>query len=158
MGKEIERKFLFKEGYDYSEIIRYDGHEHIADYYFNETTRLRTINNCKNETKQYITIKSIGMLERDEYEYEIKPTYKLPKPLLIKDRYYIPYEGHTFELNVYDNYLKSPEINGRLIMIEVELQNGDEEIKLPEWIGKEVTMNPFFYNYNLFKLFVGYKS
>lgn len=148
---EIERKYLWNDNYNIYDFVSYP-HEIISDHYFNRTTRLRTINNLKNETKQYITIKSIGTLEREEYEYEIKPTYKLPKPQLKKTRYYVPYEEHTFEVNLYDCYLHCSEFNDRLKLIEVELKDKDEEIILPPWVGKEVTENPYFYNYNIFEL------
>ena len=150
---EIERKFLLNPDYDVYDIVTCYPHEIIADYYFNPTTRLRHINNLKNESKQFITIKSIGTLERDEYEYEIKPTYNLPKVLLKKTRYYVPYKNHTFEVNIYDNYFHIPDfISGRLYLIEVELNDKNEELLLPPWIGKEVTECSWFYNYNLFTI------
>jgi CYTH domain-containing protein len=127
-------------------------YEVIEDYYFNETTRLRTLHKPIGLGKQFITIKSIGMLERDEFEYEIKPT-KSPKPLLIKERYFVPYKEHTFEVNSYGCYFKMPneDMKNPLRLIEVELQDKDEQLELPVWVGKEVTDNPYFYNYNLFK-------
>lgn len=151
MCKEIERKFLWNSNYDIWSVVSSYPRQIIADHYFNETTRLRIINNLDNETKQLITIKSIGTLERDEFEYEIKPTLNLPKPLLRKTRYFIPYEGHTFEVNVYDSYLQCPNYCGRLFLIEVELENKDEDLILPPWVGEDVTENPYFYNYNIFK-------
>ena len=46
---EIERKFLLNPDYDVYDIVTCYPHEIIADYYFNPTTRLRHINNLKNE-------------------------------------------------------------------------------------------------------------
>lgn len=150
MCKEIERKFLINPDYNVYDIVSCKPHDLIGDYYFNSTTRLRVVTDLKNESHQYITIKSKHGLVRDEFEYEIKPVIP-PKPLLTKTRYYIPYEGHTFEVNVYDQYFHIPEfVHGKLCLIEVELQDPNESVILPPWVGKEVTAGSYFYNYNLF--------
>lgn len=149
---EIERKFLLNPDINIWGILIKYPHDNIADYYFNETTRLRVVCDSNNQTKQLITIKSLGTLEREEYEYEIKPIINLPKPMLRKERYYIPYEGHTFEVNMYNSYFHVPELfHGKLALVEVELNNKDEEVILPPWIGQEVTDIHYFYNYNIFK-------
>ena len=153
MCKEIERKFLLKPDIDYYSLVSCCEYEVIEDYYFNETTRIRTKQKPNGDKKQFITIKSIGTFVRDEYEYEIKLTL-MPKPQLIKKRYYIPYQGHIFEVNSYNCYLHIPnmELKNPLRLVEVELKDKDEELLLPDWIGDEVTDNPYFYNYNIFNL------
>ena len=153
MGKEIERKFTVKPTLKPEEILDIlRGHvwdkDIIRDYYFNEFTRLR----LKNE-EAFITIKSKGSLVRDEFEFPIRKCDLdfIPAPLMIKKRYYIPYKGHTFEFNIFENLLDK---NGRNIMIvEVELNSEDEDIELPDWIDHDVTNHPSFYGYNLFKFF-----
>ena len=102
--------------------------------------------------KVYITVKSLDMLNREEWEFEVvKDTVDfIPSPMLIKTRYYVPYENHVFEVNVYKDIADRNRRN--LILAEVELQSEDEEIKLPEWIDHDVTYHPSFYNYNIFSL------
>ena len=72
MSKEIERKWLIKSNFSYKNLIktieRYveDKSDVIEDYYINPNTRLRIKNG-----KPYLTIKDIGFLERDEYEFPL---------------------------------------------------------------------------------------
>ena len=144
---EIERKFLVNSDYDIYEIVAGKRYDLIADYYFNENTRLRYLND-----KMFVTTKSLGTIEREEYEFEIKPVTLGLSPLLRKTRYYVPYKEHTFEVNIYNSYLAMAEINhSPLKLVEVELKNKNEEIELPPWVGDEVTNNAIFYNRNLFK-------
>lgn len=150
MCKEIERKFLWNKDFDIWNVVAIYPRQVIMDHYFNKTTRLRVIDYLNGDKKQLITVKSIDTLERDEYEYEIKPIMDLPKPMLKKTRFCIPYKDHVFEVNIYDSYLCCPEYKNRLYLIEVELENKDEELELPPWVGKEVTDSPYFYNYNIF--------
>ena len=59
MGKEIERKFLWNRKIDFYSVVCSYPYEVIEDYYFNETTRLRTLHKPIGLGKQFITIKSI---------------------------------------------------------------------------------------------------
>lgn len=148
MGKEIERKFLIKTDLtipDLSIIIqaarkRFD----IREHYFNEFTRLRYINN-----RVFVTVKSSGTLKRDEYEYEVIPNFYTPMPLMCKTRYVIPFLEHDFELNVFSNNMLD-KFGRPLCTVEVELENEDEEIKFPFWVGEEITEDKQYYGYNLF--------
>ena len=144
---EIERKYLLKrECYDLiMNDIRNVPHDLIGDYYFNAYTRLRLVNG-----KAYITVKSSGTLERQEYEYELKEVPEIPGKLLYKYRYYYPFKGHTIEVNL---YCDEANFSHRLILIETELKDKDEVIELPRWVGEEVTENPDFYNTNIFRFF-----
>jgi CYTH domain-containing protein len=38
-----------------------------------------------------------------------------------------------------------------LVIAEVELESEDQKIKLPDWVGKEVTGDPKYFNSNLIK-------
>ena len=49
-------------------------------------------------------------------------------------------KGHTFEV---DEFFGD---NEGLVMAEVELSSEDEEVELPDFIGKGVTGNPDYYN------------
>ena len=147
---EIERKFLINPN-DLNRLIfelQDKCPDSISDYYFNDYTRLRQINN-----DYFITVKSIGTMERQEYEYALKEIPIIPGRMLSKVRYYYPYKGHKFEINFYNLYYHTPFSNDRLILVEVELNNKDEHVELPDWIGMEVTEDPRFYNRNIFKSF-----
>ena len=140
MGKEIERKWLVNS----LEGIELQNPQNIKDYYFNKYTRLRQIDN-----EVLITIKSDGTIERDEFEFTIskaKEKYDL-KPVLCKKRYKYPYKGNTFEINVFDIYKGS----NKLVIAEIELQDKEQVIEIPEFFGQEITENVFFYGYNLFQ-------
>lgn len=90
-----------------------------------------------------------GGLSRFEWEHEIKASeafelLKLREGALIeKRRYYVDFEGHTFEVDIFEGE------NAGLVLAEVELQSVDEEFVRPEWLGKEVTGIRRYYNSHL---------
>jgi CYTH domain-containing protein len=63
--------------------------------------------------------------------------------LIEKDRYRIPYGGHTWEV---DEFFGD---NDGLIMAEVEVESADQVVEKPEWVGKEVSDDPRYFNANL---------
>ena len=65
------------------------------------------------------------------------------RPLIEKDRYKIPYGTHTWEV---DEFFGD---NAGLIMAEVELESEDQAFEMPEWIGREVSDDPRYFNANL---------
>ena len=147
---EIERKFLINPN-DLERLkfeLKGSCPDNIYDYYFNDYTRLRRKNN-----DYFITVKSSGTLEREEYEYKLEGIPKIPGRMLAKIRYYYPYKGHIFEINFYNLYYHTPLSDDRLVLVEVELKDKDEHVELPDWIGMEVTEDPRFYNKNIFKSF-----
>ncbi len=60
-----------------------------------------------------------------------------------KDRYLIPVGTHCFEVDVFKGE------NRGLIIAEIELNTSDEVFEKPNWLGKEVTGDPKYYNVNL---------
>jgi adenylate cyclase len=146
MAKEIERKFLVKPR-NWSEMapgvfIR-QGYLSIDK---NATVRIRTA-----DDKGYITVKGINTgFSRDEYEYEIplgdanEMLERLcRKPLIEKIRYRIQFAGRTFEVDEFTG------VNRGLTIAEVELKDENEKVELPDWIDREVTGDPRYYNVNL---------
>lgn len=67
--------------------------------------------------------------------------------ILIKNRYYIIYEGIDFELNIFNNKLET------YIQIEKEFDNHEEAVAFipPPWFGREVTYDESHSNYSLAK-------
>ena len=62
-----------------------------------------------------------------------------------KTRHYVPYAGHTFEVDVFHGE------NDGLVLAEVELASENEAIERPEWLGEEVTGDARYYNSMLMK-------
>ncbi len=146
MPLEIERKFLVignswralatgvtcRQGYLLAEKER--------------TVRVRTMNN-----KGFLTIKgqSTG-ITRLEYEYEIAVTEAdelldqlCRKPLIEKKRYTIPFQGFLWEVDEFFG-----ENNG-LIVAEIELATEDQHFPKPDWVGREVSDDPRYFNARL---------
>ncbi len=146
MAIEIERKFLvqsdawrslavgilYRQGY----ISRGNG----------RTVRVRQAGD-----RAYLTIKgaTIG-LSRSEFEYEIPMddaeimlTTLCDRPLIEKKRYRIAIGDLVWEV---DEFLGE---NEGLVVAEVELQEANQTLTLPAWIGTEVSGDPRYFNSNL---------
>ena len=145
MAKEIERKFLVKPR-NWSELgpglkIR-QGYLCMA---IERTVRVRTYGD-----RGYVTIKgTTSGISRDEYEYAIPfgdateiLDHLCLHPLIEKTRYRIPFKGHTFEVDEFTG------ANRGLTIAEVELKSADEKIELPDWIDRDVSDDPRYFNSN----------
>ena len=146
MAQEIERKFLVAG--EFIELAR--SSMHMVQAYI--ATGHRTVRVRIGDNRAWLTIKgpSIdGGLSRFEWEHEIKASeafelLKLREGALIeKRRYYVDFEGHTFEVDIFEGE------NAGLILAEVELQTTNEEFARPGWLGKEVTGIRRYYNSHL---------
>ena len=145
LALEIERKFLVDE--KKVAALNLTGGEKIFQGYLsrNPTVRVRV----KGE-KGFLTIKSrnVGIV-RNEFEYEIpladaEELLKLCEPnILQKIRYKVEHAGKIFEVDIFEGR------NQGLILAEVELNSPTEFVDLPDWIGKEVSNNPKYFNSNL---------
>lgn len=148
MGKEIERKWLLKQGIDINALVDKLPYQDIKDYYFNDYCRLRNV-----AGEWYITIKSLGDLVRDEYEFPVckEDIDFIPAPILRKRRYFYDKDGYTYEINVFqDLYVNASKDN--LVIVELELPSLSSTITLPDFCGIEVTHKKELYGYNLFQL------
>jgi CYTH domain-containing protein len=67
------------------------------------------------------------------------------KGVLEKIRYLVPFEGHNFEVDVFDGENKG------LILAEIELTTESELFQKPHWLGEEVTGDIKYYNSQLSK-------
>ncbi len=145
MGKEIERKFLIKaDTWRMEKGVKYrQGYLNTAK---ERTVRVRTI-----DDKGYLTIKGINVgATRLEFEYEIPASEAkqlldqlCEKPLIEKNRHKIKHGGLVWEV---DEFFGE---NEGLIVAEVELQSEDQLFEKPDWVGKEVTGEPRYFNANL---------
>ena len=156
MGKEIERKYLVKKAKwrSHKEYLQSQsqaiGKKYCQGYIPTNdgvTVRLRIIGN-----QGYLTIKNktVGHT-RSEFEYpipvedaqEILQTICL-KPVIEKVRYKIYTDSLVWEV---DEFLGE---NEGLIIAEVELENENQQVDLPDWIEREVSEQKYF-NYSLVK-------
>ena len=105
--------------------------------------------------KAFLTIKGAGNLSgTTHFEWEHPISVEDAEALLTlcekgtidKTRYFVPYEGHTFEVDEFHG-----ENNG-LVMAELELSDENEPFEKPEWLGKEVTGDNRYYNAYLSRL------
>jgi adenylate cyclase len=146
MGLEIERKFLMK-----SDSWRQEakGVRYLQGYLCRDkerTVRIRII-----EDRGFLTIKGVSRgPTRQEYEYEIPCddaremlAALCEGPLIDKQRYRVPYKDVVWEIDVFAGE------NRGLILAEVELNDENQSLAKPSWIGEEVTGNPRYYNSNL---------
>ncbi len=149
MAIEIERKFLvindnwrslaqgkvYRQGY-------------IATANKITTIRVRIIGE-----KAYLTIKSkTEGISRHEFEYpipledgKIMLDILCDRPLIEKIRYQLYHDNLMWEIDEFQGE------NQGLIIAEVELQDENQIINLPDWVGKEVSDDPKYYNVNLTK-------
>ena len=146
MAKEIERKFLVKEG----SWRNQEGTQYRQGYLNSvkeRVVRVRTI-----DDKGYLTIKGLTVgASRLEFEYEI-PRHDADqlleiceKPLIEKTRYKVMEGDFIWEI---DEFFGE---NQGLIVAEVELESEDQEFPRPAWVGEEVTGDPRYFNSNLIK-------
>lgn len=143
---EIERKFLVNIDNNHHKEC---SHKKIIQAYlsFNPEIRIRSLG------KQYfLTIKSEGDLERNEYEISItkkefdKQLLLCKNRIIYKTRYYIPLSSSLVaEYDVYEGKLEG------LATVEVEFQDVESATQfiVPDWFGKEVTYDKKFKNKNL---------
>ena len=149
MALEIEHKFLLKNNdwqKDITKSSRYKQGYLISDN--KKSIRIRTSND-----KAWLNIKSATIgTHRHEYEYEIPFSEGeeilntlCEKPLIEKTRHLVPYNQHTWEIDVFTGD------NEGLVVAEIELTHVGEPFSKPAWIDKEVSDDLRYYNNQLCK-------
>lgn len=146
MPLEIERKFLVT----HDGWRRSDGGVRYRQGYLS-TDPGRSVRVRSGAGKTFITIKGLTVNStRPEYEYpipledaeELLDTLCL-KPLIEKTRHVVEHAGLRWEVDEFEG------VNAGLVIAEVELGSADQRIDLPDWVGKEVTDDPRYYNASL---------
>ncbi|MEQ8465867.1 CYTH domain-containing protein [Coleofasciculus sp. E1-EBD-02] len=146
MAIEIERKFLVK-----GDQWRTLGQGMLYRQGYISTQNLTTVRVRLVGDQGYLTIKGkTENFSRVEYEYPIPGSDAqemletlCDRPLIEKTRYRIECQGLVWEV---DEFIGE---NEGLIFAEVELTQENQDVDLPDWIGKEVTGDPNYYNANL---------
>jgi CYTH domain-containing protein len=106
--------------------------------------RIRLVDN----NAAFITIKQNSLFSREEFEYSIpridgNRLIKMCKKVITKIRYKFPFEGRTWEI---DQFFE--DLSGGWLA-EVEIDSEDAAIIKPSWVGREITMDPRYYNSSL---------
>ena len=140
MGKEIERKFLVKDN-SYKKYVKrkMDMSQTYLSASPDSVVRLRLAG-----ASAYLTIKSrTHGCERGEWEYPIPPdeaseimTSCSCTPVISKTRYIVG----RWEIDEFHGSLEG------LTVAEIELDHAGEDFELPDFIGREVTGDPRYYN------------
>lgn len=94
----------------------------------------------------FLTIKgpTVG-ITRAEFEYDIPLAdatgmLSLCANVIKKTRHYVPRDGLIWEVDVFSG------ANEGLVLAEVELPSEDHELKLPAWVGDEVSYDERYFN------------
>lgn len=144
MNQEIERKFLVAGDYKChaSDRVR------IVQGYLSSapgrTVRVRIAGEAA-----FLTVKGPGNASgTTHFEWEHPISVADAEALLLlcekgtidKTRYFVPYAGHTFEVDEFHGE------NEGLTLAEIELSDENEPFEKPEWLGEEVTGDKRYYN------------
>ena len=148
MGIEIERKFLLKSDewkahVTETHVIKQGYLQSGLDASQKSSVRIRISNKLANINVKSAELSSV----RQEFEYEI-PLHDAEEMLktlcggvvIEKTRYYVPYESHLWEIDVFSGG------NTGLEMAEVELGSLQEHFERPDWLGPEVSHDERYYN------------
>ena len=150
MSIEIERKYLVKS----LEFKKVSNKQYRIKQGFLNSDKNRVVRIRIRDDKGFITIKgksSNDGLSRFEWEQEIslkdaESLYAMCEPGIIdKTRFEVPWKGYLIEVDEFHKQHQG------LIIAEIELNDESEKPDLPNWIEKEVTGNPEYYNVNLSK-------
>jgi len=145
MAKEIERKFLVSStGWKKWVLLkRVDIKQGYISKATSHVVRVRV-----SEHDATLTIKGPKKdITRDEFEYSIpvEDGNQLLKmcdgPIISKTRHYVQDPTHgVWEVDVYKG------INRGLVVAEFEMTSSRQVVKLPEWVGKEVSHDKRYTN------------
>jgi len=149
MAYEIERKFLVKG--EFKQFALSSTYIVQGYIYFDKEKSVRV--RIRGD-KGFITVKSsVGdsKVTRNEWEYEV-PASEANEMLRLcgenvieKTRYIVNVKNLTVEVDEFYGE------NEGLLLAEIELSNESQQIELPDFLGKDVTGIPRYYNSELSK-------
>jgi adenylate cyclase len=144
MSFEIERKFLVL-----SDVWRHSAirHTKIRQAYLDSNANVSIRVRINDNSSATLTLKSrSSKLRRREFEYAI-PTLDAEELISLrrsyvveKVRHIVPHDDLRWEVDVFSGE------NQGLVVAEIELPDENHPIKLPPWIGSEVTGQDRYYN------------
>ena len=142
--KEIERKFLVKD----LRLKEEAHHSYEIKQAYLQKDPAKSVRVRISGHEAWLTIKGISDkqgLVRNEWEYAIpvsdaQELIDLCERAIEKTRYEVKYQTQLFEVDVFHGQ------NDGLIVAEIELQNESDQVKKPDWLGKEITGKTKYYN------------
>lgn len=146
MAQEIERKFLVR-----NDLWRQLGTPELyrQGYLCHEIGHVVRVRIESNRARLTIKGRPCGII-RPEYEYPIpiKDATELLNMIgeentIIKNRTKIPYKGKIWEV---DEFFGK---NRGLVVAEIELESEEESFEKPDWVGKDISEDPRYYNVSL---------
>lgn len=147
--EEIEHKFLVKK----DQLPDLPPGAELAQAYlaFEPTVRVRTEASPQGAKKAFLTIKGMGLVGRDEFEYEIpfeegEALLGLAQSAVVrKTRHLLPAEPADlkWEVDVFSGD------NEGLIVAEIEIPAAEHSFERPDWLGEDVTLDPAYKNASL---------
>lgn len=153
MSIEIERRFLVS-----AEAIKdlHLGKSHGAFFRQGYITSTPDETTCRvriTDSEAWLTIKGKAVgASRQEFEFpiDLAQARDILQTLTVgstieKTRYHIPHGGLIWELDVFQGQ------NDGLIIAEVELDDENQAVNLPSWIGPEITTDTRYSNASLAK-------
>ncbi|PQL90127.1 CYTH domain-containing protein [Apibacter sp. wkB309] len=149
MGQEIERKYLITGEFKSKAIKSLQIKQGYLSSIPERTVRVRI-----QDDQGFLTIKGSNKknsISRFEWEKEItkeeaNELIQLCEVGIIdKIRYIVPFGDKIIEVDEFYGE------NEGLILAEIELDDENENIEKPNWLGKEVTDDPKYYNSVLMK-------
>jgi len=147
MAEEIERKFLVKND-SWRQLA--ESSKVMKQGYLSENpakaVRIRVAGD-----HAWLTIKGLSdTISSPEFEYEIPVpdaefmlSHMCDQGLVEKERFYIRHQGHLWEVDEFYG------VNRGLILAEIELTDKDELFAKPDWLDKEVSEDPRYFNVRL---------
>lgn len=146
MAVEIERKFLVT-----GEGWRSDAKGQLCQQgYLSITNEVAVRVRILGDTAS-LTVKGMGVsISRPEFEYpiplddarEMLEKHCL-KPIVEKIRYHVVHKGMIWDVDEFQG------ANEGLVLAEIELENEQQAVELPEWTGDEVTEDTSYIEINL---------
>ena len=144
MGIEIERKFLVVgDGWRQGAGVPY------AQGYLNRDPQ-RTVRVRIAGERAFLTVKGVSRgATRAEFEYEVPLADAAQMlelsdgPVVRKVRRLVEHAGSTWEVDEFEGE------NAGLVVAELEMASEDQHFEKPDWLGREVTDDPRYYNSSL---------
>jgi adenylate cyclase len=144
MPIEIERKFLVRgDAWRRASTSSADLRQGYLNLEQRCSIRVRT-----DGERGWLNIKGATVgVQRPEYEFEI-PLQQAEEllasfavaPLIEKTRFLVPFGLQTWEVDEFRG------ANRGLVVAEIELDDADQAVEVPDWVGQEVTDDVRYYN------------
>ena len=147
MAQEIERKFLIS-GDGWRSNVQSSAR--LQQGYLSTSAKATVRVRIYDDNKAVLTLKGKPEgIARAEFEYAIpledaRELMEMARPNVIeKRRHKVPFEDHIWEVDVFEGH------HAGLVLAEVEMESIDEHVRLPAWVGREVSDDDRYANASL---------